>query len=615
MMRQETAYKISSGNPERMGATVRGSGVNFAVRIPEGREASLVLLDAKGKETVAELPFDKSEKIGEVGSVFVHGLKAGKFTYYYRIGGEKVLDPCARGLKGEVCYVPAVPESWEAETSPKLPLSELSIYRLHVRGFSMNAPKGGSARGTFAGTAANISYIRALGFTAVELMPVYEWDDTLRVQPYARLDTDETGKAAGELPHNFWGYSEKNMYFAPNRRFAHTDDPCAELRKLVHEIHACGMLCIMEIYFPEGQDPYTALLAVRHWKVNYHMDGFHLIGGGVPVSSLIHDPLLTDTKLMFEWVDPSWSRGRTGAARNLIAYNDGFLRTGRAFLKGDEGQSAEFASKIRSNPAAFGVVNYMAGTNGFTLYDSVSYDWKHNEENGEDNRDGCSENFSWNCGAEGPTKKPAVLNLRMRQLKNACVYTFLSQGIPMLLAGDESGNTQEGNNNAYSSDDPIGWVDFARGKRNKELAAFVKGILAFRKAHPILHMDTELKGSDYRSFGMPDISFHDTKAWYGSFDRQARSLAVLYNGKYGDPDDGAVYAAYNAGWESHEFALPQLENGQVWHLAVDTAAKAGAEFPPMGERSITGSQKLYIVPPRSCAVFVSGPAPEEEEKA
>ena len=116
----------------------------------------------------------------------------------------------------------------------------------------------------------------------------------------------------------------------------------------------------------------------------------------------------------------------------------------------------------------------------------------------------------------------------------------------MLLAGDESGNTQEGNNNAYSSDDPIGWVDFARGKRNKELAAFVKGILAFRKAHPLLHMDTELKGSDYRSFGMPDISFHDTKAWYGSFDRQARSLAVLYNGKYGDPDDGAVYAAYNA---------------------------------------------------------------------
>ena len=224
----------------------------------------------------------------------------------------------------------------------------------------------------------------------------------------------------------------------------------------------------------------------------------------------------------------------------------------------------------------------MADTGGFTLLDSVSYDWKHNEANGEGNQDGTAFNYSWNCGVEGPSRKKNVRQLRLRQLRNALLYVFLAQGIPMLRAGDEGLNTQGGNNNAYASDDAVGWVDWNTGRDVEALRAFVRTLTAFRKKHRILHMPSELKGMDYKSLGYPDISFHDSKAWVCSFENVTRTLAVLLAGLYTQTESGECddffYAAYNAYWEPHKFALPQLPRDFAWYPAIDTSKALGVEF-------------------------------------
>ena len=221
-----------------------------------------------------------------------------------------------------------------------------------------------------------------------------------------------------------------------------------------------------------------------------------------------------------------------------------------------------------------GCVNYIANVNGFTLADLVMYNEKHNDENGENNFDGSAENFSWNCGVEGPTKKKSIINLRKKQIRNALSYVFLSQGIPLLYAGDEFGNSQGGNNNAYASDDPTGWVNWSGMRRNRDLRAFVMELIRFRKAHPILRNRFPYRGTDYRNTGCPDISFHDTRAWFTEQDPKVRSVAAMYNPRYSEGTGGAdeyLYIAYNTFWEPHTFALPVLPDGRKWQKALETA--------------------------------------------
>ena len=591
------------GDPESLGALAVFCGINFAAAIPDELPAELVLTDLKGHVTEKiELP--ASERTGEVSSVFLKGVKPEETGYYYIIDGIKTMDPYACRIANGICYPLSDSFDWEDEKAPQIPVNDLCIYKLHVRGFTKKAGSSVKHKGTFAGLAEKIPYITGLGFNAVELMPVYEFDSFLSVRPYADAETAADGTVKAQQARNFWGYAENNYYFAPKEEYSATGNSIREFRSLVKEFHKAGVEVFMEMYFPPKTEPFLALRAVRYWKSVYHIDGFHFIGEGTPVSWLVSDPLLKKTKLMLERVDAGWIySGQTPKYRNLLEYNDDFLRTGRSLLKGDEGQIDAFSVNIRRNPQTHAFVNYMANVNGFTLYDMVCYDFKHNEANGEGNQDGTFQNFSWNCGSEGPSRKKNVRALRLRQLKNALCYVFLSQGVPLLYAGDEMLNTQNGNNNAYSSDNPTGWTDWSASKDAEEIRGFVKMLTALRKNHHILHMPKELKGTDYKGYGFPDISFHDSKAWVSARDYVTRTLAVLYCGMYTRcenlPDEDFFYVAYNAYWDAHPFALPVLPKGYAWYCMFITS-EPGSDS--QGEKLLK-DQKFCECPPRTVCLL------------
>ena len=560
-------FTVLKGNPLSMGASVCKDGVNFGVRVPENREAFLVLTDPSGEEILQEIPLPVKERVGEVSAVLVSGRGIAKCGYYFVIGGKKVDDPYARRVNGPVSRIAPDKYDWEGVTSPEIPVNDLIIYKLHVRGFTKGARSGVKAKGTFRGIVEKIPYLKDLGINAIELMPAYEWDEKLDMPPFARI-------TAGDLK-NYWGYAEENRYYAPKEKFAHSADSVREMKDMVKALHRAGILCIMEFYIPAEADTYAILQAVRYWKMMYHIDGFHFAGEGVPYTPITHDPLLARTLLFFEGVDErNLPEANSLAARHLIEYNNDFEYTGRCFLKGDAGLISRFVSAVRKNPASYGTVNYMANVNGFTLMDAVSYNEKHNEENGENNCDGTDSNFSWNCGEEGPTRRKLILELRSKQVKNALAYVLLAESIPLIYAGDEFGNSQEGNNNPYASDDPLGWVDWTAFRKNESIFRFCRDLIAFRKAHPILHPAKALRGTDYRSFGFPDVSIHCDRAWYFPYDEKARSVALMYCGNYERKADGSyddlIYVAYNAYWEKQVFGLPVLRAGKHWEAVLSS---------------------------------------------
>ena len=593
------------GNPERVGAEILPGGLNFSFNIPDEEKAELVLTDAAGKNIISEIELPPEERTGDVSAVFVETEDADKIGYYYRVGGKKQLDPFARRISKGICFPAADEFDWAGDKPPDIPFSELNIYKCHVRGFTKQTNSGVKEKGTFLGAVQKIPYIQELGFNAVEFMPMYEWDDEIKVQS---LMMAHTVRNRPEMPRNYWGYAVNNYYFAPKQAFSHAEDSVNEVKTMVRSFHEAGIECIMEFYVPKEADTASVIRAVRFWKIEYHIDGFHFVGSSVPMSLLVRDPLLSRTKMFFEKVDAGWLFGSgIPKFRNIIEYNDAFLVTVRQFLKGDEGQTEGFENVIRRNPPTNGIVNYAANTNGFTLMDAVSYDWKHNEENGEDNSDGTAFNYSWNCGVEGATRKSAVMQLRKKQIRNALSYVFLSAGIPLLLAGDEFGNSQGGNNNAYSCDNAVGWVDWNEMRKNSDLTDFLRKLTAFRKRHPILHGAKELRGTDYRSYGFPDISFHDTKAWFCPNDRHSRSIAAMYCGLYAKREDGSaddfIYIAFNAHWEKHSFALPTLPHGMGWFRAMETDAKPGEEFTQGADEDLIPDQREYILAPRSVGVL------------
>ena len=600
---------LRAGNPEWFGARKAEGGVNFTIAVPDDLDAKLILTDAKG-QPVESIDLPPEERIGEVSSVFVETPAAS--GYYYLIGGKKAMDPGAEVIEDGFCRWIANPSGWEDASPAFIPPEDLIIYKLHVRGFTRQLRSGVRHKGTFAGVAEKADYIASLGFSAVELMPVYEWDETLRLQPFAHASEDPDGHAKTERMRNYWGYAEKNRYFAPKRAFASSDDPVREMRGMVHAFHIRGMEVFMEMYFPAGTDPCLALQAVRHWKTRYHIDGFHLIGCGVPKDGLVRDPLLKRTKILLDQFDAGRIYGQTVPKhRYLMEYNDWFETRARSFLKSDGGQVSDFSWCLRRNPPTHGVVNYIANVNGFTLFDLVSYNEKHNEANGENNQDGTDANFSWNCGAEGPTRKKNVQSLRMKQMKNALAGLFLAQGTPLLMAGDEMLNTQGGNNNAYASDNPTGWTDWRSGRGVEEIRETVRFLVHFRKEHRIFHMRHELRGSDYRSLGAPDISFHDSRAWIGAFEYGSRTLGVMYNAWYAgqehQQEEACYYVCFNAYWEPHEFALPDLPRDFAWSRLFSTCGS----LPEADGDALPEEQKTVTVPERSVTLFAGRRLPEE----
>ena len=617
---------IDSAGVYPMGLTPTEKGIHVSVAAA-AKECSLLLFSPeKGrgeKQEAARIRFPEAGRHGQVWEMTVEGEGLQQYEYAFEADGKRFSDPCGRSFLGNEAWgclengerLLTTPVSqpefdWEGDVSLRIPYEECIVYRAHVRGLTKDGSSGVRNKGTFAGVVEKIPYLKELGITTLELMPVAEFQeiempDVADGNPYG-----DGPKPTGRL--NYWGCGAA-FYYAPKASYAGTGrNPAMEFKQMVKALHQAGMEVVIELFFTGRETPAAVLDVVRFWVREFHVDGVHLTGQA-PAWILAKDPYLTDTKLWATY----WDDGdkEPGYQKNLGEFNDGFLVDMRRALKGDEDQMKNLIFRSRRNPAGHGVINYMATNNGFTLMDMVSYDRKHNEANGEENQDGTDYNYTWNCGEEGPSRKKKLVQMRRQQLRNALLMVFLSQGTPLLQAGDEFGHSQGGNNNAYCQDNEISWLNWKLQKTNRELLAFVKHLIAFRKAHPVFHMKEEPKVMDYRAVGKPDISYHGVNAWKPEFENFRRQIGIMYWGPYGKKADGTAdetfFVAYNMHWEPHEFALPHLPRSQQWKIAFDTSDSSGSGYYEAGQERELENQKRYMVPYRSIIVFVGKPAPDQ----
>ena len=688
-----------TGRPYPLGVTIEGGTINFSAVMKDGEDCGLILYDKKSRKE-HRIPFTKEDRHGSVFCMAVSGIDTDKTLYNFYDGKEVFTDPYVKSLQGrrrwgnpepfQAGRLEQAPYDWGGDKPLKIPYEQSILYCLNVRAFTRHKSSGVVYKGTFAGIAEKIPYLKELGITAIELMPVYEFDELENIEeitPFVAEYQDQeaagrrtagcraaetagesipakkiaaekieiekiaaekmaggsiTGepedgearrkiveapeaetalrKASGypvlqirrEERYNCWGYKE-SFYFSPKQAFSASEDVQKELKDLVRQLHAHGIEVILQFYFPPRVAHGLILDVLRYWVLEYHIDGIHLKGENLPLLAVAEDPLLTETKLFY--YDFPWDQihqikyGEHGPEasgyRHLAVYKDDYMYGIRRFLKGDEGMLSEFLEHQRRNPAHGGRINYITNYYGFSLMDMVSYDRKHNEANGEKNTDGMDYNASWNCGVEGPSRKKAVQELRLRQMKNALTMLFLSQGTPLIYSGDEFANTRYGNNNPYCQDNETGWVKWNMTGMGKEVFSYLKSLIRLKKGHPILRSSREMRNWDHISCGYPDLSYHGQEAWRPDLQIHSRFAGVMYCGSYTkeqEREDDFFYIAYNMHWMPYTFALPKLPKGMKWHLLADTgssteireeepaACEEGQQFAAMEERRI----QIYI---------------------
>lgn len=591
----------------KLGVTKKQKGYQFAF-VCEKDQLCTLLLYKKG-EALPEREIPMKRVLGDIYSAFAENLSPEEYEYVYRVGKTFVLDPYAMGISGKKNFGERIDASklrctfdfsgydWENDAHPETPFSQSLIYCTHLRGYTMDRSSKVRAKGTFRGMQEKIPYLVSLGVKQLELMPVYEFEE----YPVPKNASGACGVNTAEenVKLNYWGYTD-GFYFAPKASYAYGKDAAKELKDLVKALHKAGIELILEFYFEESVSPSMVMDCLKYWVEEYHIDGIHINRSALPMKNLVMEPALKTTKLFTEYFEPSELSGeaKLPEKRHLAEYQEGFLVDARRLLKGDEDMLHSFAGRVKKNPANAGVVNYIANHNGFTMMDMVSYDEKHNEVNGENNRDGSNYNYSWNCGIEGGTKKKAVMALRSSQLRNAFAMVLLSQGIPLIYGGDEFGNSQQGNNNVYGQDNALSWVQWNTSKAAKELSDYVRQLIAFRRAHGAFHMEKEASMTDYHSTGLPDLSFHGESAWYGGFEAYRRHFGIMYGAGYGE--EHSIYVAYNLHQLEHEFGLPKLKKGQKWKQIFHTNQE-NEYFTPEG-RTIS-DQKILKLGGRSICVL------------
>lgn len=617
-------YKIVSNSSRMPGAAVEKDCVSFGY-YASGDEIPALILYEKGTEKIAaKISFPEKPVSGNFYGMKVK-IQPSRYEYNFCEGDQVITDPYAKKIVGRRIFG-AEPEgtmhslrggfitksyNWGEEKAPEIPFEEVIMYHLHVRGFTNQKDSGARKKGTFAGLKEKIPYLKTLGVNQVKLMPVNEFAE-MRTVKRMELGLPATQKEAVsralEVPEiqkkpeykmNYWGYGE-GFYFAPKASYASSDHPEEELKDMVKAFHANGIEVILEFSFTDETDISLIAACLNYWAQEYHVDGFSVIARDGLSPELAMLPLFKNKKLICSWYPDHTVNRNLEKGYQIAASNDSFMMDCRRLLKGEEQYLGAFAYQLRKNPPGVASVNYMTNHDGFTMYDLVSYDRKYNDENGELGRDGSDLNFSWNCGVEGETKKREILKLRMRQRKNAYAMMLFAQGVPMLMAGDEFGNSQDGNNNPYCHDSELTWVDWSRKRANKELFDFVCDAIAYRKKHPVLHQKKELKGSDYLSCGFPDISFHGERAWYGDFDRANRHVGCVFSGKYAG-ESGFIYIAWNFDWVPQQFALPVLNKTENWYRVMDTSEKIS--FIPEEKQEVLGEGKYFEVPPRTVVIL------------
>lgn len=649
-------FKIRPGFFRMYGACVVSNGVSFTINSHGATRCTLLLFKPQAPKPYARIPFPDSYRIGDTYSMLVFDIKPDEFEYAFSFDGpyepakgllfneeNVLLDPYSRAVTGQrkwgekpeggkdFEYRARVVKSnfdWGNIKQLEQPFEDLVIYETHVRGYTKDKSSGVSALGTFAGLKDKIPYLKDLGINAVELMPIFEFDE----MESARV-------VDGVQLYNYWGYNTVS-FFAPNTSYAFNEEhnhEGDELKSLIKALKENGIEVILDVVFnhtAEGNEMgpcfsfkgidnnvYYMLTpdahyynfsgcgnvmncnhpvvrsfiidCLRHWAIEYRVDGFRfdlasILGrdqNGAPIAnppileSLAFDPVLGKMKLIAEAWDagglyqvgsfPSWNRWAEWNGR----YRDDM----RSFLKGDDGMAGNAITRITGSrdlysPESRGhkaSVNFMTCHDGFTLYDLYSYNEKHNEKNGWNNTDGDNNGHSWNCGAEGETDDPNVNGLRRRLIKNAFAALLCSRGPAMFFAGDEFCNTQFGNNNAYCQDNIISWLDWSRLEKFKEIHDFVRHMIQFRKEHPILRKMTKPSSCQF-----PEISVHNGTPFNASTDYKTKLIGIMYAGRNEeDTEDDIVFYCMNAYWEPLVMQLPVLPNGKHWHVDTNTNAE------------------------------------------
>ena len=674
-------FQIRPGLFLTNGSQLVPGGVNFSIN-SSGKSCELVLYHTHEKEPFAIIPFPASYRVGNVFSMIVFDLDYENLEYGFRIDGEynfqrgnvfdktkTLLDPYARIVSGRNVWgekpdwsnefqyrskVALDDFDWEGDQPLKTPHNELIIYEAHVRGFTKDESSGVKYRGTYAGLREKIPYLKDLGVTAVELLPIFEFDEF----EGAREDSN------GNWLCNYWGYSTV-AFFAPKAGYAASGKysmQIDEFKTLVKELHRNGIKVILDVVFnhtAEGNEhgPYISFKGIdnrayyiltpegyyynfsgcgntlncnnpvvrnmildclRYWIGEYHVDGFRfdlaaILGrnqDGSPMSNpplleaLAYDPLLSDAVLIAEAWDAGglYQVGTFPAFGKWSEWNGKYRDDVRKFLKGETGLAEAVANRIAGSEDIYNrywrgdcaSVNFITCHDGFTLYDLFAYNDKHNDANGWGGSDGGNDNHSWNCGWEGDTDDPGVNFLRRKMIKNACAILMTSLGIPMILAGDEFGNTQYGNNNPYCQDNKISWLDWSQLGKYSEVHEFFKQMIAFRKRHPVLMRMSQGTPENY-----PAISYHGTNAWQFDHSPENRVIGVMFTGKTQDGRDDFVYIGVNSHWDSHEVWLPALPNFAHWKIEVNTDLGAESFYNQPVE---INSAKPFLIGARSVII-------------
>jgi glycogen operon protein len=555
---------------------------------------------------------------------------------------------------------------WESDRPLEIPIEDLIIYEMHVRSFTRDPSSGVKQPGTFAAIREKIPYLKELGVNCVELMPIYEFDEFENSRPnpetgemlmnYWGYSTvgffapkagfAATGKSkdgtmvADELKTLVKELHQNGIEIMLDVVFNHTAEgneygPTISYRGIDNVTYY--MLTPEGYYFNFSGTGNTlncnnpivrnmVLDSLRFWAAEYHIDGFRFDLGsilgrdpwGAPMANpplletLAFDPILAKCKLIAE----AWDAGGLYQVGSFPAYGrwaewNGKYRDGiRKFLKGD-GSVGDMAQRLQGSPDLYAwgnrgptaSINFITCHDGFTLADLVSYNSKHNEANGENNMDGANDNESWNCGAEGWTDDPNINALRSRQIKNAVAMLLISQGVPMILMGDEVGRSQRGNNNTYCHDNELNWLDWTLLEKNKDLFQFFKHCIAFRNAHPVLRGREFFRNEDYMNCGYPDITWHGTSAWNADWSGQV--IAFMLSGEHakrGTETDDYIYVALNMHWAALPFELPGLRAGMKWHLFVNSSAAPYSHEP--GSEPALDDQHGFLVGGRSVVILV-----------
>ena len=689
-------HKILRGSPFPYGASIARNGINFSVFSSKAKAITIVIFSLDGSEQLMEFPLDgRMHRTGYVWHGLITGLDPG-FSYGYRlicdekdlkenppcdqqvilldpysfvtVGGSEWGQPLKISRNGNeyTFRLSQVYESnfdWELDQPLNIPLKDSIIYELHVRGFTRHKSSGVAKPGTFLGLIDKIPYLKDLGITAVELMPVTDYDETHML--YNDPDT-------GQHLFNYWGY-DPISFFAPkasyafNSRFGAQVD---EFKTMVKAFHEAGIEIILDMVFnhtAEGNEfgpryhfkgfdnavyyllnpkdgsylnfsgcgntlncnhPVVREMIIhslRYWITEMHVDGFRfdlasILGRGRDGSVLSNpplleriaeDPILAATKLIAEAWDAGglYQVGDFTYGNRWMEWNGKFRDDVRRFVKGDSGMVPKLATRLAGSSdlyqddgrEPYHSVNFITCHDGFTLNDLVSYNDKHNEKNGESNRDGFGNNLSWNCGVEGPTENNKVLDLRKKQIKNFAAILFLSQGVPMMLGGDEFARTQLGNNNAYCQDNEIGWINWDLLPDNQDLHRYFKLLINFRKSHPSLrrtHFQVE------KIDNQPEMSWHGFKQNGPDWSESSKSLAVRYSANP-ETNDTDIYLLFNSDALGHSFSLPKLTMDKRWYRMLNTAFESPDDIVQPGFEKTLKTQRSYRLAPYSVVVLIS----------